>query len=81
MGGIVDPPQAHPVEEVHFFSQHGQHRFPRAAFPQLDVAEAEAAEGFAVAAGEVDDFVGGETPGLDAEGAQLFPVHVVEDLF
>ena len=80
IAGVVDVAQIDAVEMVHFIMQHGQHIAPAAAAGvEEDAGQAEIAQRAAVAAHQGDDLVGAESPALQAQSAEPFPLHTVED--
>ena len=76
--GVVDAAEGDPVEHLHFGPEGEQDFPPLGALFELDVAEPEASESGAMAFDHADDFVGVESPGLNAKGAKMVPAYVVE---
>lgn len=80
MACIIDIPQVQAFQLPHFIVQDGQNVAPSASVAEVDVEQAEVVQLASVSAEEGDEVVGAESPALDAECAETFPVDPVEDL-
>ena len=77
---IVGFRQAEPLQALHLSPEHLQDISPHAPVLEEDSVETEASQARAVAASEVDNLLGVETPAADREDAQLLEPHVLEDV-